>query len=230
MPMLPCQKHLFTLPDDITYLNGAYMAPQLKSVEAAGHENVSRKNNPVNIPSTEFFNQRMVLKQRFANLVQAEDYQNIALIPSVSYGMANVANNVKLRKGDEILVINDQFPSNIYIWQKTAAKYGAIIKSVAPPPSFRERGKLWNQAILDAIGPKTALVAMGHVHWADGTLFDLKAIRGKNPAIQSPAHHRRYAERRRPALLRKRDPARCAYLRRVQMAHGFLCHGCSLLR
>ena len=177
--MLQSQEHLFSLPEGLTYLNVSYMAPQLKSVEAIGHQSVSRKNSPSNIPSIDFFTERTLLKQRFASLVAAEDYRNIAIIPSVSYGLANVANNIKLQKGDEIIVVNEQFPSNIYIWQQTAAKHGASIKTVAPPEGFAHRGELWNQAILNAIGSNTALVAMPHVHWADGTLFDLNAIRKK---------------------------------------------------
>lgn len=34
--MLQTQKHLFSLPDSLTYLNTAYMAPQLKSVVTTG--------------------------------------------------------------------------------------------------------------------------------------------------------------------------------------------------
>ena len=30
--MIPCQRHLFDLPDDIAYLNCAYMAPLMHSV------------------------------------------------------------------------------------------------------------------------------------------------------------------------------------------------------
>ena len=127
--MLSSQKHLFSLPDGLIYLNVAYMAPQLKSVEETGHKSVSQKNNPSGISNTDFYTQRTILKQRFASLVEADDYRNIAIIPSVSYGMANLANNVKLKKGDEILLVNEQFPSNVYIWQKTAAKYGAYYKN-----------------------------------------------------------------------------------------------------
>ncbi len=180
--MLTSRKHLFSLPDDLIYLNVSYMAPQLKSVEATGYKSVSLKNDPSNISSTDFFTQRTVLKQRFASLIEAEDHRNIAIIPSVSYGMANVANNVRLQKGDEILVVNEQFPSNVYVWKKTAEKYGASIRTIAPSPASqpgKDRGKLWNQAILEAIGPNTAVVAMPHVHWADGTLFNLSAIREK---------------------------------------------------
>lgn len=38
------QKHLFDLSPEITYLNGAYMAPQLKSVTEIGLQSVQRKH------------------------------------------------------------------------------------------------------------------------------------------------------------------------------------------
>lgn len=177
--MLLSQKHLFSLPDGLTYLNTSYMSPQLKSVEQVGYEAIALRNNPSRITNTDFFTRREVLKQRFASLIEAPDHRNIAIIPSVSYGMASVAQNISLKAGDEIVVLGEQFPSNVYIWQHKAAQCGAVIKTVLPPEALEQRGKRWNEAVLEAIGPKTALVAMSHVHWADGTRFDLKTIREK---------------------------------------------------
>ncbi|MGB5818491.1 MAG: aminotransferase class V-fold PLP-dependent enzyme [Saonia sp.] len=183
--MLANQKHLFSLSDSATYLNGAYMAPQLKTVAAIGIENLKRKNRPYTIRSEDFFTEQMLLKKRFAELAEIPDYQNVAIIPSVSYGIANAANNVKLNKGDEIVLVDEQFPSNVYTWKRLAKKYDASIKIVAPPKKFEARGEKWNTAILDAINPRTAVVAMPHVHWADGTLFDLKNIRQKTHKVKS---------------------------------------------
>ncbi len=179
------QKHLFDLSDNITYLNGAYMAPQLKSVTEVGLATVIQKAKPNEITPEDFFTQRKVLKQRFATLVNAPDYRNIAIIPSVSYGIANAANNVPIHPGDEIIVVDEQFPSNVYVWQEVAKKHNASITVIKPPKSFKDRGALWNQNILDTITKKTAVVAMPHVHWADGTLFDLKAIRAKTEDVNA---------------------------------------------
>ena len=44
--MIPNQRHLFDIPDDIAYFNCAYMSPQLKAVRAAGHAGVDRKTSP----------------------------------------------------------------------------------------------------------------------------------------------------------------------------------------
>ncbi|MEJ1223121.1 aminotransferase class V-fold PLP-dependent enzyme [Sediminicola sp. 1XM1-17] len=181
--MLTSQKHLFSLEDGITYLNGAYMSPQLKSTEEIGIANLKRKSRPYSITPEDFFTQRLVLKKRFAELIAAPNYQNIAIIPSVSYGTATVANNVQLQAGDEIILVEEEFPSNVYTWSRLAENYGAHVKIVEPPRDFKDRGRIWNEAILNAITSKTSLVAMAHVHWADGTKFDLRAIREKTRAV-----------------------------------------------
>ncbi|WP_235016419.1 aminotransferase class V-fold PLP-dependent enzyme [Aquimarina sp. AU474] len=155
------------------------MSPQLKSVTEIGLKSVSRKARPNEILPEDFFAEREILKQRFATLISAPDHHNTAIIPSVSYGIANAARNTPIKKGDEILLVDEQFPSNVYIWQEVAQQKGASIKIIKPLTNFEQRGKQWNENILNAISEKTAVVAMAHVHWADGSLFDLKAIRQK---------------------------------------------------
>ncbi|WP_282086832.1 aminotransferase class V-fold PLP-dependent enzyme [Aquimarina algiphila] len=179
------QKHHFDLSEDITYLNGAYMAPQLKSVTEVGLSSVVKKSKPNEILPEDFFTQKEILKQRFATLVDAPDYKNMAIIPSVSYGIANAANNVTIQKGSEIILVDEQFPSNVYIWREIAQKHDAFITIIKPPLDFKNRGAIWNQNILNAITEKTAVVAMCNVHWADGTLFDLKTIRAKTKTVDA---------------------------------------------
>ncbi|KAA1247721.1 aminotransferase class V-fold PLP-dependent enzyme [Aquimarina sp. RZ0] len=179
------QKQLFDLSDDVTYLNGAYMSPQLRSITEIGLQSVAKKARPDEILPKDFFIQKEILKQRFASLIEASDYKNIAIIPSVSYGIANAANNIPIKKGDEIILADEQFPSNVYIWQEIAKKNEAILKIIKSPTEFENRGKKWNKNIIEAINHKTAVIAMPHVHWADGTLFDLKAIREKTKTVQA---------------------------------------------
>lgn len=176
---MDCKKSYFQLDPSITFINGAYMSPLLKSVEQVGIEGILRKRNPVHIPPETFFGESDELRKSFGRLVNTQDYNRIAIIPSVSYGMANVANNLNLNPNDEIVLADAQFPSNVYSWHVTAKRSDAKIVTVSPPKENKNRGEVWNQKILDAINPKTRLVALGHIHWADGTLFDLEAIREK---------------------------------------------------
>lgn len=175
------QKHQFDIPDDITYLNIAAQSPAFKSIFEAGLEGLKQKNKPYTIKGSDYFEPVTELKKLFAKLVDADDYNRIASIPSVSYGMATVANNIALNEGDEILVVDEQFPSNMYSWQKLAKNYNAKIKTIKAP----ETTKQWNQDILDAINVKTALVAIGNIHWSNGSLFNLKAISKKAKSYNS---------------------------------------------
>lgn len=180
---LDCQKDAFNLEKETCYLNGAYMSPLLKKVESAGHEWVSKKCNPQYITIDDFFSPVHNVRSLFSQLIQNPEPNRIAIIPSVSYAMANVANNIKFEKGDEIIIVGEQFPSNYYIWQRMAKLHGAVIKIIHPDAESNERGKSWNQAILNAINPSTKLVTMPIVHWADGTRFDIKTIREKTSML-----------------------------------------------
>ncbi|WP_323026880.1 aminotransferase class V-fold PLP-dependent enzyme [Gelidibacter japonicus] len=173
------QKNLFDLPENICYLNTASLSPSFKAVEKAGIDAVMQKSRPYLIPSSDFFDPVIELKKRFAKLIELDDYERIASIPSVSYGIATVAKNIKLKPGDTVVLMQEQFPSNYYSWKKLTDKYNAQLKIVEAPRTKTDRTKLWNEAILEAIDDSTAVVAMGHIHWSSGALFDLKTIRAK---------------------------------------------------
>lgn len=181
--MLTCKRSAFTLPPRITYLNCGYMSPQLKDAEKVGIRSLRRKRNPASIKPEDFFSDTEVLRQEFATLVHAADPKRIVVVPSVSYGMANVARNLKIGHGDNMIVAAEQFPSNYYPWQRLCEETGAQLKSIAPPEEFSGRGQKWNERILDAIDIHTKAVALGHVHWVDGTLFDLMAIRRRTREV-----------------------------------------------
>ena len=173
------QKDKFSLAEDITYLNTAYSAPLSKKAEQIGIEALRKKCSPHTSVGIDFFEPVEKLKSLFANLIDAPSSEDIAIIPSVSYGISIVANNICLNEGEEIIVIGDQFPSNFYAWKRVADKYNGTVKTVSAPANPSNRGETWNKNILEAINENTALVAMANVHWADGTIFNLKAIREK---------------------------------------------------
>ena len=176
-----CQKHLFNLPADQIYLNCARRGPQSKKLEAIGLEAISRQCDPNSYTNADFFGLPRQIKVAFADLIAVDDPDRIAIIPSVSYGLANVANNLNLKKGEKIILVGEQFPSNVYVWMEEVKKSGGILE-IVNPPTTKNKAKNWNMAILEAINDQTKMVAMAHLHWTDGTLFDLKKIRKKTKA------------------------------------------------
>lgn len=181
--MLTCKYSKFSLPKNVTYLNCAYMSPLLKTVEKAGLRGVRLKRNPVQIQPEDFFTTTRLLRREFAHLINTPDADAIAIIPSVSYGLATVARNLRIQKGEHVLVAAEQFPSNYYPWEGLCGETDAEVAIVYPEKSSRDRGKNWNNKILESINGKTRAVAIAHIHWADGTVFDLEAIRKRTDEV-----------------------------------------------
>lgn len=178
-----CQKAIFSLPSDVSYLNCSYMSPLLRSVASMGRAMVDQKATPHHIKVDDFFAPREKLRNLFARLINAEDPSRIAIIPAASYGLAAVARNVSLSKGQNIIMADEQFPSNVYTWKRLAEEQDLQLKVIKAPEVENGRGATWNQQILEAINDQTGLVTLGQVHWADGTLFDLAAIRKRTQEV-----------------------------------------------
>lgn len=172
-----CQRKKFQLSRKEAYLNGAYMSPLMKKVENAGKKGITRKRRPHKITEDDFFHDTETIRKVFSQLINCPNPERVVLISSVSYGIGNVVNNLKISKGENIVVAKGQFPSNIYPWMRFCDENDAELKTIEAPDTTKSRGLKWNEAILDAINDKTKAVAIGHVHWADGTLFDLIAMR-----------------------------------------------------
>lgn len=183
--ILNTQKHLFSLSEKSIYLNGSYMSPLLKTVEEIGIKAIINRGNPYSITEQDFFTDQIILKKRFARLVEVPDYQNIAIIPSVSYGISTVIKNISLKKEDEVVLLKEQFPSNVYTWKRIEEETGCIIKTISSPEIAKNRGKKWNEIILNSITSKTRVVSIPQHHWTDGTYFNLKAIRDKTNRVNA---------------------------------------------
>jgi selenocysteine lyase/cysteine desulfurase len=172
---MKCQKNLFQLPDGIHYLNCAYMSPLLKSVEERGIEGIRRKRNPVSIKPGDFFTGVVGVRQKFARMVRCDPAQ-VAVMPSVSYGMNSVIRNIPCEKGQHALTLSEEFPSCYYTAQRWCSDHGTELRVVARREDIPRRGSDWNERILEAISSDTAFVVMASVHWMNGTKFDLEKI------------------------------------------------------
>ncbi len=168
--MIPCQRHLFDIPDDIAYLNCAYFSPLMQKVREAGHLGVDRKSQPWKVGPEDFFTESEQARELFAQLIDA-NAADVAIIPAVSYGIAVAAGLVEVNEGDEIVVLEDQFPSNYYPWLELARAKNARLVVVPRPQNWG-----WTSAVLESIGKKTVVVALPNVHWTDGSFVNLEKI------------------------------------------------------
>jgi len=174
--MMNLRNH-FDLPEGICYLNNARMAPiPKKSMEAAQWE-IGKAGQPYRIPGTDFFKPVDELKENICQLIDCEDSNRIAIFPSVNYGMTNIANNTKIEKGEKVIVVEDQFPSNVFPWSDACEANGGHLQTIACPKDYN--AALWNQRILEAIDSNTAAVSIAPLLWSNGLKFNLEAIRDR---------------------------------------------------
>ncbi|MCX6216736.1 aminotransferase class V-fold PLP-dependent enzyme [Spirosoma sp.] len=176
---LTTQKDKFSLPDGIHYLNCATRAPLSRTVEQAGLDAIHRDSNPFGLRPDDFFSGAIRVRALFSDLINNPDPDRIAVVPSVSYGMAVVARNLPnkpgIRAGQHIVLVGSEFPSDVYAWDRVCIELGLTIKTVPMPDEF-PRGPRWNERLLDAIDSHTALVIAPPVHWMYGIRFDLEAV------------------------------------------------------
>src|SRR5271167_4647645 len=168
--MIPCQRHLFYIPDDVTYLNCAYMSPLMKPALEAGTAGLARKAYPWQITPDQFFTDSEEFRTTAAQLLDCSA-DCVAIVPSASYGIATAARNLLVNKGQSILVLEEQFPSNYYAWQRLAEDNGASLK-IAPWPEDND----FTAAVLDSLSADVAIAALPHVQWTSGGRLDLVRI------------------------------------------------------
>jgi selenocysteine lyase/cysteine desulfurase len=82
--------------------------------------------------------------------------------------MAVATANIPLETGQNVVVLKEQFPSNVYPWRELAKRTGAEVVTVPRPV-----GQDWTSGILERVHERTAIVAVPNCHWTDGSILDL---------------------------------------------------------
>src|SRR5260221_13866049 len=127
--MLPSQCQLLDIPPDGAYLNRPSMSPLKKPARDAGTAGLARKTHPWELTPDKFFTGADEFRSTAAQLLDCPA-DCIAIVPSASYGIATAARNLPVKKGQSILVLDEQFPSNYYPWQRLAEGTGASLQIV----------------------------------------------------------------------------------------------------
>ena len=171
---ISCQRNLFNIPDEIVYLNTAYISPLSLKVEKAINKGCKLETEPWKIdPEFHFFHQIKETKIIFSNLFNIS-YKNVSLIPSASYGISTAANNIKLTKTkNKILILKDQFPSNVYPWMELSKKQEGVLEII---DDLNET--TLTEEIINKISEEVAVVAIPNIRWTDGYIIDLKKVSG----------------------------------------------------
>ena len=173
MNMLLSQRSYFNLPSDIVYLNTAYMSPLLNSVVAAIDEGTRAKANPWKIKSSDFYDDVEKARELFSKIMKVRR-DTVAIIPSASYGIETAVKNLSPLTNGDILILENQFPSNVYPWVRLARDQNRNIRKVP-----NENKVDLTTSILDCLDEKCDIVSLPNVLWSTGESIDLLKVRLK---------------------------------------------------
>lgn len=172
--MLPSQRLRFDIPRDVCYLNSASYSPLPLQTLEAGRAAIGRKGQPWKLEAGFAERQHERARTAAARLINA-DAADVALIPSVSYGVATAARLLTIPRGSRVLVLENDHSSPVLEWQARAEPQGFAVETVRQPGDAD-----WTSAVLAAIdragAPPVALASISSVHWSDGGLIDIEKV------------------------------------------------------
>jgi selenocysteine lyase/cysteine desulfurase len=172
--MLSSQRALFEMPRHICYLNSASYSPLPLRTQETGRAAVGRKGTPWTLDAAFAHRQHERARTAAARLIHA-DAADIALIPSISYGVATAAKVLTIGRGTRVIVLEDDHSSPVLEWYSRAEAQGFAVETVRRPDDGD-----WTSAILAAIersgAPAVSVASISSVHWSDGGLIDIEKV------------------------------------------------------
>lgn len=166
------QRALFDIPAGVAYFNTAYNAPQLNAARTALVAAAGAKSRPWERAAADFFADAEHIRDLAATLFGG-DREGYAVVPAASYGLSAAARAIQptVTRGDRIVVLADEFPSNVLPWRRVALESGAVLTTV-PRPDDGD----WTTATLAVIAEGARVVAVAPCHWTNGARLDLVPI------------------------------------------------------
>jgi cysteine desulfurase/selenocysteine lyase len=160
----------FELSADICYLNHAAVAPWPKRAVVAV-ERFARDNAHHGAQHYErWLHTEALLRQQLRELVNAAGDDEIGLLKSTSEALSVVAYGLDWRPGDEVVITNQEFPSNRIVWQ-SLRRFGVHVVEAEI-----DRGDPPEQAIISALGAQTRVLSVSSVQYASGLALDLAVL------------------------------------------------------
>ena len=152
------------------YLNHAAISPLSTRVTNA----IKKRLDIRSLGSIEAFAQDKPViddcRAQIARLVKAESEERIAFVPNTSSGLNIIANGIKWTPGDQILIGDVEFPTNVYPFLNLR-RLGVDVKLIA-----NDHGTVTAEMIEKATTPKTKLISISTVQFLSGYRADMQRI------------------------------------------------------
>lgn len=159
----------FPLHEHISYLNHAAVSPWPKRAQLAVSKFAEENTTFGASHYLEWIKIEEALRKRLSNLIGATSPSDIALSKSTSEALSIIAYGLEWFPGDEIIISNQEFPSNRIVWESLANKgVNLKIADISKGDAV--------EAIAKEITPQTKLVSISSVQYASGLKIDIDRL------------------------------------------------------
>ncbi len=160
----------FALAADICYLNHAAVSPWPKRTVAAVKSFAEENGASGSRYYPRWLETEQDLRQQLQTLIGAGSSDEIALLKNTSEALSIVAYGLQWAAGDEVVISNQEFPSNRIVWESLSPLGVRVVEVNIDATGNPE------QRMIDAITPRTRLLSVSSVQYATGLALDLTAI------------------------------------------------------
>jgi selenocysteine lyase/cysteine desulfurase len=165
----------FVMPDDLGVLNAANLCPASRPVlEALRRETDSVDRDPSGQNRARLSGEKENLRKTLAAFLRATP-EEIVITRNTSEANNLVSSGLDLKAGDEIIVFQDNHPSNLTAWNEKAKRFGYTVTTIPqknPHPGMEH----YLDAYAKAITPRTKLISFTHLSSTVGDLFPAKEL------------------------------------------------------
>jgi selenocysteine lyase/cysteine desulfurase len=160
----------FPISRNRIYLNNASIGPLSDPVVAAVDQFMEdvRQNGRNNYPHWCRYADNEI-KSDVARLIGASR-DEVAYVKNTTEGLVIVANGLDWRAGDNVIIADIEYPSNVYCWMRLA-KLGVEVRWVK-----NVGGRITVDAIREKIDARTRLISLSAVQFSNGFRLDLEAL------------------------------------------------------
>ena len=167
----------FSLDEDLTIMNAANLCPAPTPVnDVLFRFTRDLDRNPSFQNRAKFGQGREDTRSAIAAFLNVTP-EEIVITRNTSEGNNFVSSGLRLAEGDEVVIFDENHPTNNQSWKDKAARFGFAVKAVSiptPPPS----AEAIVERMVSALGPATKVLAFTHVTNSFGTRFPAKELCG----------------------------------------------------
>ncbi len=174
-PFWKSVREQFVMPPDLAVMNAANLCPASRpAAEALTRESKSVDSDPSPANRARLMPEKEATRVALAEFLRVTP-DEIIITRNTSESNNMVSNGLDLKAGDEVLLHEDNHPSNLVAWQEKAKRFGFSVV-IVPQKNPHPGAEYYVEAFTKAITPRTKVLSVTHLTSTVGDIMPAKEL------------------------------------------------------